>query len=231
MGNLNLNDSVLRKRVFKQHILDIHLKDFMLGQTTPYLNKFKNTIDVGAATGMYASHFAEHSKNVICFEAVPPVYEQLEKIKQKHNNVITHNLAVADFEGVSGFYVDDKRLSNSGFQNLVDGPLINVDTVTIDSMKLNDVGFMKIDVEGVELDVLNGAKDTIKEYRPTCMVEVYEKFNKYPVDTTFDFFFSRKYRCFYNHKGQGLKLVRDMKEAIEAVKIPEITDGDFLFII
>ena len=62
---------------------------------------------------MYASHFAEHSKNVICFEAVPPVYEQLEKIKQKHNNVITHNLAVADFEGVSGFYVDDKRLSNS----------------------------------------------------------------------------------------------------------------------
>ena len=63
------------------------------------------------------------------------------------------------------------------------------------------------------------------------MVEVYEKFNKYPVDTTFDFFFSRKYRCFYNHKGQGLKPVRDMKEAIEEVKIPEITDGDFLFII
>jgi len=119
-----LSDSVLRKRVFKQHILDIHLKDFMLGQTTPYLNKFKNTIDVGAATGMYASHFAEHSKNVICFEAVPPVYEQLEKIKQKHNNVITHNVAVSNFEGTSGFYVDDKRLSNSGFQNLVDGPLI-----------------------------------------------------------------------------------------------------------
>ena len=115
MGNLKLNDSVLRKRVFKQHILDIHLKDFMLGQTTPYLNKFKNTIDVGAATGMYASHFAEHSKNVICFEAVPPVYEQLEKIKQKHNNVITHNLAVADFEGVSGFYVDDKAIRPNEF--------------------------------------------------------------------------------------------------------------------
>ena len=85
---MKLSDSVLKKRVFKQHILDLHLKDFMLGQTTPYLNLYKNTIDVGAATGMYASHFAQHSKNVICFEAVPPVYEQLEKIKQKHNNVI-----------------------------------------------------------------------------------------------------------------------------------------------
>ena len=228
---MKLSDSVLRKRVFKQHILDLHLKDFMLGQTTPYLNKFKNTIDVGAATGMYASHFAQHSKNVICFEAVTPVYEQLEKIKQKHNNVITHNKAVGIFVGTSEFYVDDKRLSNSGFQNLVDGQKIEVDTVTIDSLKLVDIGFIKIDVEGVELDVLYGASDTIDEYKPTCMVEVYDKFNKYPVATTFEFFFKRKYRCFYNHKGQGLKPVRNIQEGVDATKIPEITDGDFLFTI
>ena len=226
-----LSDNVLKKRVFKQQILDLHLKEFMIGQTTPYLNKFKNTLDIGAATGMYASHFAEHSKNVICFEAVKPVYEQLNKIKEKHNNVITHNLAVSDFEGVSSFYVDDKRLSNSSFQNLVDGQRIEVDTVTIDSLKLNDVGFIKVDVEGVELDVLNGAADTILEYKPTCMVEVYEKFNKYPVQTTFEYFFERDYKCYYNHRGQGLKEVMNVKEGIEATKIPHITDGDFLFTI
>ena len=178
---------------------------------------------------MYASHFAEHSKSVICFEAVPPVYEQLEKIKQKHNNVITHNLAVSNEVGLLDFYVDDKRLSNSSFQNLVEGQKIQVETTTIDSLKLIDVGFMKIDVEGVELDVLVGANDTIEEYKPTCMVEVYEKFNKYPVETTFEFFFTRGYRCFYNHRAEGLKPVRNIQEGIEATKIPEITDGDFLF--
>ena len=47
-----LSDNVLKKRVFKQQILDLHLKDFMIDQTTPYLNKFKNTLDIGAATGM-----------------------------------------------------------------------------------------------------------------------------------------------------------------------------------
>ena len=47
MGNLKLSDNVLSKRVFKQQILDLHLKDFMIGQTTPYLNKFKNTLDIG----------------------------------------------------------------------------------------------------------------------------------------------------------------------------------------
>lgn len=228
---LKLNDAVLRKRVFKQNILDLHLKDFMIGQTTPYLNQFKNTLDIGAATGMYASHFAKHSKSVICFEAVKPVYDQLVKIKEGFGNVITHNLAVSDFDGRSEFYVDDKRLSNSSFQNLVGGQKISVLTTKIDTMKFVDVGFMKIDVEGVELDVLNGAVDTIKEYKPTCMVEVYDKFNKYPVETTFDFFFSRDYRCFYNHKGQGLKPVRNMNEALEATKIPQITDGDFLFTI
>ena len=50
-----LSDNVLKKRVFKQQILDLHLKDFMIGQTTPYLNKFKNTLDIGAITGMYVS--------------------------------------------------------------------------------------------------------------------------------------------------------------------------------
>jgi|TARA_B100000287_G_scaffold244341_1_gene229776 FkbM family methyltransferase len=228
---MKLSDSVLKKRVFKQNILDLHLKDFMIGQTTPYLNKFKDTLDIGAATGMYASHFAQHSKSVICFEAVYPVYQQLEKLKQKHGNIITHNFAVSDFEGISDFYVDDKRLSNSSFQNLVEGQKIEVETITIDGMKLDNVGFMKIDVEGVELDVLNGASQTIDKFKPTCMVEIYEKFNKYPVETTFDFFFNRGYRCFYNHKGQGLKPVRNIEEGLEATKIPEITDGDFLFTI
>ena len=190
-----LSDSVLRKRVFKQHILDIHLKDFMLGQTTPYLNKFKNTIDVGAATGMYASHFAEHSKNVICFEAVPPVYEQLEKIKQKHNNVITHNVAVSNFEGTSGFYVDDKRLSNSGFQNLVGGPLIDVDTVTIDSMQLNDVGFMKIDVEKHEISLIQGGRETINRCKPIIFIEDHHYFyRKEGVPTGVDWLSTMGYR-------------------------------------
>ena len=228
---MKLSDSVLKKRVFRQHILDMHVKDFMIGQTTPYLNKFKNTLDIGAATGMYSSHFAKHSKSVICFEAVKPVYDQLVKIKENYGNVITHNIAVSDFNGTTDFYVDDKRLSNSSIQNLVEGQKIQVETTTIDSLKFVDVGFIKIDVEGVELDVLYGATNTIEEYKPTCMVEIYEKFNKYPVNTTFDYFFKRGYRCFYNHKGQGLKPVRDTQEGVEATKIPEITDGDFLFTI
>ena len=38
------------------------------------------------------------------------------------------------------------------------------------------------------------------------------------------------YDCFYNYKARGLEQVNNMTEAMEATKIPEITDGDFLFV-
>ena len=229
--SLQLNKNVLNKRVFKQEILDLHIREFMLGQTFRYMDKQHSAIDVGGATGMYASYFARFAKNVHSFEAVTPVYNQLEKVKKLYPNIITYNKAVSKENGTADFYVDDKRLSNSSFQNLVNGQKIEVETIKLDNFKLDNIGFMKIDVEGVELDVLNGASEIIKEYKPTCMVEVYEKFNKYPVETTFDYFFSRGYKCFYNHRAQGLKQVNNIQEGKEAQKIPEITDGDFLFTI
>ena len=61
---------------------------------------------------------------------------------------------------------------------------------------------MKVDVEGVELDVLKALADTIENINQLVWLRVYEKFNKYPVETTFEFFFNRDYRCFYNHRGK-----------------------------
>ena len=137
---------------------------------------------------------------------------------------------MGDEIGEFDFWVDDKRLSNSGFQNLVGGQKITVSAVNVDSLDIDNIGFMKLDVEGNELDVLNGAVKTIEKYRPACMVEIYDKFNKYPVETSFEFFFDRNYKCYYNEKGNVLKPVDNMEDALDAVKIPEITDGDFLFV-
>ena len=68
---MKLSDNVLKKRVFKQQILDLHLKDFMIGiKHPPYLNRFKNTLDIGVDAGMYDLVTLEHSKSVICFEVI-----------------------------------------------------------------------------------------------------------------------------------------------------------------
>ena len=47
-----------------------------------------------------------------------------------------------------------------------------VPMISIDSLALPRVDFMKIDVEGMEVDVLNGALNTIEKYKPIMTVEI-----------------------------------------------------------
>ncbi len=230
--NLKISQDVLNRRVFNSRVYDLHVKEFMLGQTKKYLSKEKVTIDVGAATGIYSHFFAQHSAYVFSYEAVPVIYNQLYKLESIHNNIITMPKAVSNFEGMTDFYVDDKRLSNNSFTNLVNGQKIKVETILLDNEDLGIIGFIKIDVEGHEFEVLEGAKKIIDLYKPTCMVEIYPKFNKGPIEKTFNFFFERHYKCFYNHKGKGLITVENIKDGIEIAKdekMIKLHDGDFLF--
>ena len=43
--------------------------------------------------------------------------------------------------------------------------------ITLDSLKLERLDFMKVDVEGYELNVLKGGEETIKRYRPVIWCE------------------------------------------------------------
>jgi len=47
-----------------------------------------------------------------------------------------------------------------------------VETVTLDSLALRNVTFIKIDVEGHELEVLRGATETLRANRPVMMIEI-----------------------------------------------------------
>lgn len=230
---MQLTQEVLNKRVFNQQIYELHSRDFMLGQTGKYVDPMKTVLDIGAATGMYTHYWAQKAARVHSFEAVPDVYKQLEKVKERFDNIVTHNKAVGKESGSATFYVDDKRLSNSGFTDLVDGIPIDVEVVAVDDLDLTDIGFMKIDVEGHELDVLNGAVKTIERDRPVCMVEVYPKFNQGPVSATFDWFFERDYDAYYNIRGVGLQQLSGTTDGVNIASDEEMIqkhDGDFLFV-
>ena len=230
---MQLSQEVLNRRVFNQQIYELHSKEFMLGQTSNYVGSFDTVLDIGAATGMYTTFWAQKAARVHSFEAVPDVYKQLEKVEERFENVVTYNKAVGKQSGSATFYVDDKRLSNSGFTDLVDGIPIEVDVVSVDDLDLKDVGFIKIDVEGHELDVLEGAVNTIERDRPVCMVEVYPKFNQGPVAATFDWFFDRGYDAFYNIRGVGLQKLEGTIDGVNIASDEAMIqkhDGDFLFV-
>ena len=76
--------------------------------------------------------------------------------------------------------------------------IVQVPARTIDSYKFDDVDAIKIDVEGSELFVIEGAKDTIDRCRPAVQVEIVPKQCKvygYDPQALYDFFAQRDYVC------------------------------------
>ena len=55
---------------------------------------------------------------------------------------------------------------------------IKIPTITIDSLDLASLGFVKLDVEGHEAQVLEGGKETLSKYKPIVMIEYKPLLNK-----------------------------------------------------
>jgi|TARA_Y100000310_G_C20704101_1_gene833188 FkbM family methyltransferase len=233
MINCKLSDEVLKRRVFSQPVNDHLQASTIMGCLDPFVYRHRPVIDVGAATGHFTHYFAPRCSEVIAFEAVPEVWMQLALKEKEFSNVVTHNRAVGDvYCGFVDFYVDDKRLSNSGFQDLVGGPKIKVPSVMLDSFlpKNLNPGFIKIDVEGTEIDVLKGGERLIETSRPNLLVEIYEPFSKGPLDEIFIWLMERGYETFYYNRPR-LVPVLSVEDGVKAVKTKhKIHDGDFLFV-
>jgi FkbM family methyltransferase len=224
---------VLQRRVYNEAVNKKLQETTILRDLDPYIDPDKCAIDVGAATGHITNYLAPRCKHVFAFEAVEPVYRQLRKMEGRHGNVTALNAAVGDFDGMATIYVDDKRLSNSGFQDLVGGPETQVMAVTLDGIMYDalPVGFIKVDVEGTELDVLMGAAGIIANERPNLMVEIYKPYTAQPLPEIFQYLMDGfGYRCYYYEHPAGLIECRTVQDGVKAVEeLHHIHDGDFLF--
>lgn len=70
----------------------------------------------------------------------------------------------------AGSYVSDKEVDNMHYELKVDA--INIDKF-IEIEKLPKFDFLKLDVEGSELNVINGALNSIKKFRPKLAISIY----------------------------------------------------------
>lgn len=233
---MKLSREVLARRVFSRAINNGLIGATIMGQLGPFISKDRVVADVGAATGHFTDYFASRCARVHAFEAVPAVFMQLLKKQSEFQNVTANNLAVSNFFGKAKFYVDDKRLSNSSFLNLVDGPSTQVNVISLDKYfgTAPPVGFIKIDVEGTELDVITGADEIIRRDKPNMLVEIYEPYSAHPLDAIFEILMiGHEYLCFYFDKNAHPNLVpvKTVAEGVEAVETKHnLHDGDFLFI-
>jgi len=135
-------------------------------------NKKKRFLDCGAHMGSYSLLLADDFKEVNAFEAQRRTYYQLcgNIFLHEKTNVFPFHLALTDKDHASA-YAQLNIVSEDGGGSTVlpvqAGQKIirteEVETEYIDNLEWNDVGLLKLDVEGNELAVIVGAHETLLE--------------------------------------------------------------------
>lgn len=133
-------------------------------------------LDVGANIGVISQALLTNGFDVVAFEPQPEVYRVLvENINNVGRGGVAVNTAVGDRAGEAEmpkvYYSEKGNFGGLGIGSKSMYGSYRVPVVTIDSYKFDDVGFMKIDVEGFEAEVLDGAASTIGRCRPIMYIE------------------------------------------------------------
>ena len=229
-----LSEKALSRRKWNDVLYDNLMSNSILKVLADHITANTVTIDIGGNTG-YQTYFHAQYNNVITYEPVPKLFDVLkENLKDIEKKVTFVNKAVGSTNRDLTLHVDVKRLSMTSQIPLVDDtePMV-VPCVALDNEDLDNVGFIKIDVEGYELDVLKGAVNVIKTFRPTMMVEIYQPWCEnvgFDSREIFDFFADRDYSIYY-YNNKTSKLVKcTVNKAVKAVhELHHLHDGDFLF--
>lgn len=134
----------------------------------------KTFLDVGSHIGSIVSAVrrSDSSVVVIGFEAIP---DQIKRLKNYFPNVEFLECALGDSNEVVNFYVNERASGYSSLTRPSSGEKIKKIQVKLrrldDLRDFENVDAIKIDVEGAELGVIRGGKETILRNRPIIMFE------------------------------------------------------------
>lgn len=152
----------------------------------------REIIDIGANNGSFAVDFAHlvgDKGKVYAFEPQRLIYYQLcgNVFMNGLDNVYTFNFALGNvcdtiYMEKSNYYdsgnvnfgnikVDKKNQPLNFSSKQIKADKESITQLTLDSFAFNDVAFIKIDVQGYELNVIKGAEKTIAEHRPYLFIE------------------------------------------------------------
>ncbi len=182
-------------------------------------------LDIGANEGLYSMYLCRFASRLHCFEPLPWMASDLEEKFQNVENVVVKNCALGGKNETATIRIPvtagrqyDTRSSLVGHFDgqLIDGEKVtavkdlSVEVKRLDDFRLDNIGFVKIDVEGFELEVLKGGVETITRSRPNLFVEIEQKHHQgeTPIAGVFDFILKLGYAGFFDHHGRLLPLAQ-----------------------
>jgi FkbM family methyltransferase len=149
----------------------LHLDDYIAGTRT--------AIDIGANIGMYTYALSKRFQRVIAFE----INEKITAAIRQYNpgTIELIHCGLSSGAARAQFYIPvSSGIEQAGWASLNRDNLpgaeklieFEVELKPLDEFGLNDVDFVKIDVEGHEVEVLKGAVATLEKWRPMVLIEL-----------------------------------------------------------
>jgi FkbM family methyltransferase len=153
---------------------------FLVDVFRTYVHEGDVVIDVGANIGWHTLQLGRlvgESGKVISFEPQSYLANQIHASVELNGmtaRTVIYNLAVGDEnKNVSIRYVDPTQFLSTGAVQIFTGD-VTVEMITLDSLNLERVNFIKIDVELFENLVIRGATELIKRCKPIIAYEWFE---------------------------------------------------------
>jgi len=152
------------------------------------LARRRRFVDIGANVGGYAYYFSRTFAAVDAFEPIAEITHRLRSLKRR--NVVTHDVALSSISGRLTFHIpvrNGKTVPPLASLEKREAPceVREVEVRRLDDYGFDDVDLIKIDVEGHEYDVLEGAVGTIAKSRPVLLVEIEQRHSTRPIDRVF----------------------------------------------
>ncbi len=150
----------------------------------PFLcDKSKIAIDIGASGGLYVSHMLKYSKSCYAFEPqLNKAFKLVKLLSGLKTPLYVEPVALSNKSGKVNLklFTNDLGRSTIEEENQIEKSG-NVELLSVPMKKLDDyefkekIGCIKIDVEGHEESVLQGAKNILTRDHPALIIEIEDR--------------------------------------------------------
>ncbi|ARF55200.1 FkbM family methyltransferase [Streptomyces gilvosporeus] len=145
-----------------------------LGRLADFCPTGGTAVDVGGWLGPWTRRLARRAERVVTLEPVPHLARLIDSVTPPHVEVVP--AAATDRTGCATLWLPADGRGERGVSSLVrrelHGSGLDVPCLPLDSLELDRVTLIKIDVDGGELAVLRGAARTIERELPALFVEL-----------------------------------------------------------
>lgn len=164
--------------------------------------------DVGGYIGLYSMFFSKRAKSVFVFEPNPKNMEEITFNLKLNNvqNVYPIPKGIGKRKEKQEMIMDSTIPSRSTFDKdwgkQLDGEKQIIKIDKLDNLPFIKPDFVKIDVEGYEMDVLEGMKQIIEDKQPDLFIEIHG----YLEDKMIEFLLKRDYHIHHVESGIPIDL-------------------------